>query len=107
MLAGDAGLGFGRAPHATPHKALALALAAAFFARPWIRQPIAPEDLGQSMIRKSGNRFSEKIMLQRQSMIRKSGNRFSEKIMLQRQSMIRKSGNRFSEKIMLQREIFR
>jgi hypothetical protein len=35
----------------------------------------------QSMIRKSGSRFSEKIML-RQSMIRKSGSRFSEKIML-------------------------
>ena len=32
------------------------------------------------MIRKSGNRFSEKIM-RKQSMIRKSGNRFSEKIM--------------------------
>jgi hypothetical protein len=35
------------------------------------------------MIRKSGNRFSEKIMLQQNCMIRKSGNRFSEKIMLQ------------------------
>jgi hypothetical protein len=35
----------------------------------------------QSMIRKSGYRLSEKIML-RQSMIRKSGYRFSEKIML-------------------------
>jgi hypothetical protein len=35
----------------------------------------------QSMIRKSGSRFSEKIMLH-QSMIRKSGSRFSEKIML-------------------------
>jgi hypothetical protein len=35
------------------------------------------------MIRKSGYRFSEKIMLkQKKSMIRKSGNRFSEKIML-------------------------
>jgi len=34
------------------------------------------------MIRKSGNRFSEKIMLHEQRMIRKSGNRFSEKIML-------------------------
>jgi hypothetical protein len=35
------------------------------------------------MIRKSGNRFSEKIMLkQKKSMIRKSGNRLSEKIML-------------------------
>ena len=34
------------------------------------------------MIRKSGNRFSEKILLNRiQSMIRKSGTRFSEKIM--------------------------
>jgi hypothetical protein len=58
------------------------------------------------MIRKSGNRFSEKIMLkQRRSMIRKSGSRFSEKIMLkQRRSMIRKSGNRFSEKIMLKQQ---
>jgi hypothetical protein len=53
------------------------------------------------MIRKSGNRFSEKIMLHQKSMIRKSGNRFSEKIMLHQKSMIRKSGNRFSEKIML------
>jgi len=35
------------------------------------------------MILKSGNRFSEKIMLQQKSMILKSGNRFSEKIMLQ------------------------
>lgn len=35
------------------------------------------------MIRKSGNRFSEGIMLkQKNSMIRKSGNRLSEKIML-------------------------
>jgi hypothetical protein len=35
------------------------------------------------MIRKSGNRFSEKIMRHKNlSMIRKSGNRFSEKIML-------------------------
>jgi len=34
------------------------------------------------MILKSGNRFSEKIMLQQKSMILKSGNRFSEKIML-------------------------
>jgi hypothetical protein len=55
------------------------------------------------MIRKSGNRFSDKIMLnQEQSMIRKSGNRFSDKIMLNReQSMIRKSGYRFSDKLML------
>ena len=36
------------------------------------------------MIPKSGNRFSEKIMLQQKSMIPKSGNRFSEKIMLQK-----------------------
>jgi hypothetical protein len=37
------------------------------------------------MIRKSGNRFSEEIMLkQKKSMIRKSGNRFSEKIMFKR-----------------------
>jgi hypothetical protein len=34
------------------------------------------------MIRKSGNRFSDKIMLKQKSMIRKSGNRFSDKIML-------------------------
>jgi hypothetical protein len=36
------------------------------------------------MIPKSGNRFSEKIMLQQKSMIPKSGNRFSEKIMLEK-----------------------
>ncbi len=36
------------------------------------------------MIPKSGNRFSEKIMLQQKSMIPKSGNRFSEEIMLQK-----------------------
>jgi len=35
------------------------------------------------MTPKSGNRFSEKIMLQQESVIAKSGNRFSEKIMLQ------------------------
>jgi len=35
------------------------------------------------MIPKSGNRFSEKIMLPQKSMIPKSGNRFSEKIMLE------------------------
>ncbi len=35
------------------------------------------------MIPKSGDRFSEKIMLRQKSMIPKSGNRFSEKIMLQ------------------------
>jgi len=34
------------------------------------------------MILKSGDRFSEKIMLRQKSMILKSGNRFSEKIML-------------------------
>jgi hypothetical protein len=34
------------------------------------------------MIPKSGNRFSEKIMLKQKSMIPKSGNRFTEKIML-------------------------
>ena len=34
------------------------------------------------MIRKSGARFSEKIMLKQRGMIRKSGARFSEKIML-------------------------
>jgi hypothetical protein len=36
------------------------------------------------MIPKSGNRFSDKIMLEAKSMIPKSGNRFSEKIMLNR-----------------------
>jgi len=34
------------------------------------------------LIPKSGNRFSEKIMLRQKLMIPKSGNRFSEKIML-------------------------
>jgi hypothetical protein len=48
------------------HKALALAFTAALVVPLWNRQPFAPEDLGQSMIRKSGNRFSEKIMLQRE-----------------------------------------
>jgi hypothetical protein len=40
-------------------------------------------------------------------MIPKSGNRFSDKIMLHREikSMIPKSGNRFSEKIVLHRKI--
>jgi len=38
------------------------------------------------MTPKSGNRFSEKIMLQKTSMIPKSGNRFSEKIMLQQKA---------------------
>jgi hypothetical protein len=38
------------------------------------------------MIPKSGNRFSDKIMLKRKSMIPKSGNRFSDKIMLKRKS---------------------
>jgi hypothetical protein len=38
------------------------------------------------MIRKSGNRFSEKIMLQSKSMIRKSGHRFSVKIVLQQRA---------------------
>jgi hypothetical protein len=40
------------------------------------------------MIWKSGNRFSEKVMLKkkRQSLIRKSGNRFSDKIMLRRRT---------------------
>jgi hypothetical protein len=41
-------------------------------------------------------------MLELNSMIPKSGNRFSEKIMLELNSMIPKSGNRFSEKIMLE-----
>jgi len=39
------------------------------------------------MIRKSGNRFSEEIML-KQSMIRKSGNRFSEEIILKQRNCI-------------------
>ena len=34
------------------------------------------------MIPKSGNRFSDTIMLKKESMIPKSGNRFSDKIML-------------------------
>jgi len=38
-------------------------------------------------------------------MIPKSGNRFSEKIMLQQKSMIPKSGNRLSEKIMLKQKV--
>ena len=38
------------------------------------------------MIPKSGNRFSEKIMLKQTSMIPKSGNRFSEKIMLKQKA---------------------
>jgi hypothetical protein len=41
------------------------------------------------MIRKSGSRFSEKIMLHELSMIRKSGSRFSGQIML-------RSGHRIS-----------
>jgi hypothetical protein len=48
------------------NKALALALTATADARLWNRQPFAPGYLGQSMIRKSGNRFSEKIMLKRE-----------------------------------------
>ena len=47
----------------------------------WNRQPVAPEDLGYGMIRKSGDRFSDEIMPRQAGMIRKSGNRFSEKIM--------------------------
>src|SRR6516165_11894792 len=47
------------------------------------------------MIRKSGNRFSEKIMLHQKSMIRKSGNRFSEKIMLHQKD---RAPNRFNLK---------
>ncbi len=44
-----------------------------------------------SMITKSGNRFSDKIMLKQNSMIPKSGNRFSDKIMLKEKlSMMRK-----------------
>jgi len=42
------------------------------------------------MIPKSGNRFSDKIMLkQKASMIPKSGNRFSEKIMLKQKARAR------------------
>jgi hypothetical protein len=52
------------------NKALALALTATADARLWNRQPLAPGDLGQSMIRKSGNRFSEKIMLKRDFALR-------------------------------------
>jgi molecular chaperone GrpE (heat shock protein) len=54
------------------------------------------------MIRKSGYRFSDKIMRQAMCMIRKSGHRFSDKIMRQGMCMIRKSGYRFSDKIMRQ-----
>ncbi len=44
-----------------------------------------------SMIPKSGNRFSDKIMLKQNTMIPKSGNRFSDKIMLKEKlSMMRK-----------------
>jgi len=43
------------------------------------------------MIRKSGSRFSEEIMIKLKSMIRKSGSRFSEEIMIKLKSMIRKS----------------
>jgi hypothetical protein len=39
------------------------------------------------MIPKSGNRFSDKIMLKESSMIPKSGNRFSDKIMLKEKSI--------------------
>jgi hypothetical protein len=70
MLAGDAGPGFRRALHVTQSEALALAYIAAPGARLWNWQPLFPENwdlapgrLGQSMIRKSGSRFSEKIML--------------------------------------------
>jgi hypothetical protein len=45
-LAGDAGLGFGRASHAVQNKALALALTAAPDARLWNRQSFAPGGLG-------------------------------------------------------------
>jgi hypothetical protein len=39
------------------------------------------------MVPKSGNRFSDKIMLERtMSMVPKSGNRFSDKIMLKQKS---------------------
>jgi hypothetical protein len=50
----------------------------------------------QSMIRKSGNRFSEKIMLHQRARRQQSN---LKAIVLQ--SMIPKSGNRFSDKTML------
>jgi hypothetical protein len=47
-----------------------------------IQKNLCAAPLGhQRMIRKSGRRFSEKIMRRQKSMIRKSGRRFSEKIM--------------------------
>ena len=51
MLAGEASLGFGRASHATPSKALALALSAAPGARLWNRQPSAPGQFGTLALR--------------------------------------------------------
>jgi hypothetical protein len=47
----------------TQTEALALAHIAAPDTRLWNRQPVAPEDLRPSMIRKNGNRFSEQIVL--------------------------------------------
>src|SRR5579883_1849474 len=58
----------------------------------------------EAMIRKSGSRCSDKIMIEQEPMIRKSGKRISDKIMLEQEAMIRKSGNRFSEKIMLEQQ---
>jgi hypothetical protein len=48
----------------------------------------------QGMIRKSGDRFSDKIMPEQEGMIRKSGDRFSEKIMRKQrdEAMIRHVG---------------
>jgi hypothetical protein len=65
------------------------------------------------MIRKSGNRFSEKIMLQPEEHDPRKlalgpdprvETGFPKRSCSSQKSMIRKSGNRFSEKIMLQPE---
>ena len=48
------------------NKALALALSPRQTRGCGTGSHLLPEDLGQSMIRKSGNRFSEKIMLKRE-----------------------------------------
>jgi hypothetical protein len=85
MLAGDAGPGFGRAPHATPLRLSRWRLSPRPMRGYGTGSHSLPEDLGQSMIRKSGDRLSENIMLKQESMIRKSGTRFSEKIMLKRE----------------------
>jgi hypothetical protein len=63
MLAGDASLGFGRASHVT-HQGFSVGA----YRRGW-RAAVEPaancsrQIFGTSMIRKSGRRFSEKIML--------------------------------------------